>query len=542
MARLHTAALALAAMVLSAGPVLAGDREDADAALSAGRHADALRLFQRVLDRDPSDLHALRWAATLSSWSRKYDAAASYLDRVAALEADPQKAEKARLDRARNLGWAKRHAEAIAAYEALLSGPSRRDAWLGIADAQMGRRDFAAARAAYQKVLEDDPRDVDALLGQARSYAWSGAVEFSRPWFDQALAAAPERPDAGVALAYVELSTDYAGGHRRLRELEGRFPGDAQVKQLGDFARRARLPAITASYARSTDDADSTFDANEAQVKLGLRSGMELTLGGTRTEMRTPGVGNGLVETIHSTLSRGAGSRRQLSLRAGFDRLEGARGQARTEAVGGAVVAFGLGGPWSGTVAATRDTIRHNVGLLDLGLTSSGLAVSIDRRVNVNWFLSGQVGAARLDATNGEANRYDASASVRGRWLLARTLPVEILYSLGLQDHTREIAGHFTPFDYVGHTFAARTFGQLSKVGFFLQAATTIQGFSSGTGAARSDTDGDVSLTTFGGVSFAVAPQVAVEVFALRSEGGVQNPAGFVTKAVGMRLRVLPGR
>jgi tetratricopeptide (TPR) repeat protein len=204
----------------------------------AGSLADAERLYQQVLQGDPTCAHAWCYLGVIQVQGNRLDDAAISLQN--ALHLQPQFPEahcnlgtvflyQGRLDRAidcyesalrfqpnlaeahSNLGKAylelRRYSEAEAsARRALDLAPEHADAWanLGSALQRLGRLDEAVA--CCQKAVAYQPQSPDAHLNLGAAFSALGRVQEAVASFDQALRLRPGFPDAhwGRSLALLQ--------------------------------------------------------------------------------------------------------------------------------------------------------------------------------------------------------------------------------------------------------------------------------------------------------------------------------------------------
>ena len=225
-----------------ADPVEARDR--IERLLSGGAIAEARTAAEEAADRFPEDagLGALCARACLAAGDAEGALDHAYL----ALHHEPgnEAAFAARIAALERLG---RHPEIPAACEELLKArPGHAGALLRLARAANAARDYGAAVDLFAKLIEQEPRNHDALndlgLLLAREFA-----EFARgeALLRRALEVAPSSADARANLAWV-LCEQGAGaeGFRLFDEQVARAPGDHELRLMravallksGDFA------------------------------------------------------------------------------------------------------------------------------------------------------------------------------------------------------------------------------------------------------------------------------------------------------------------
>lgn len=99
----------------------------------------------------------------------------------------------ASMQQARQLSWEKHYDEAVLIYERLLKdNPRDIEASLGLAGVTAWKGDHAGAQRRYEALLKDHPENREALAGLARVLFWQGKHEESVATYDELLAQAPD--------------------------------------------------------------------------------------------------------------------------------------------------------------------------------------------------------------------------------------------------------------------------------------------------------------------------------------------------------------
>jgi Flp pilus assembly protein TadD len=168
-------------------------------------------------------LHAIGFVGTRRMWSLFALVAASLAGAVRA---------GTDLETAQRLVAAGQLTAAEAAYDRLLDADPRRvDARLGRAYVRAFQRDFEKAQADFREVLAADTSNVGALSGLGYALAWSGAYAEAEQQFRRALELAPGQPDAVKGLAYVALwRGDGPEAARRFEAISRDAPPSAEVQ------------------------------------------------------------------------------------------------------------------------------------------------------------------------------------------------------------------------------------------------------------------------------------------------------------------------
>lgn len=105
-------------------------------------------------------------------------------------------------DLRRNQEWAK--AEAILT-EAIAANASRQDLHVMLAEVQVGRQDFTAAYASYERALASGPRDPDLEFAAGTAASAAGKPERAAEHYLAAQAARPDNWQTALYLAQVQL-------------------------------------------------------------------------------------------------------------------------------------------------------------------------------------------------------------------------------------------------------------------------------------------------------------------------------------------------
>jgi len=136
------------------------------------------------------------------------------------------------LETAQRLVAAGQLTAAEAAYDRLLDADPRHiEARLGRAYVRAFQRDFEKAQADFREVLAADAGNLGALSGLGYALAWSGAYREAEQQFRRALELAPGQPDAVKGLAYVALwRGDAPEAARRFEAISRDAPPSAEVQ------------------------------------------------------------------------------------------------------------------------------------------------------------------------------------------------------------------------------------------------------------------------------------------------------------------------
>lgn len=155
---------------------------------------------------------------------------------------------------ARELAWAGRHADAIAAYDRILaSAPSHREATLGRAIILAWANRHAEALTALRALQQEAPgRDADRAI--ARVLAWQGEHTAAERVWRRLLDADAQDAEAWGGLAQVQFWTRRTGdAARSVARARALAPGDADLAELATRIHDARRTTATPRVMQSED-------------------------------------------------------------------------------------------------------------------------------------------------------------------------------------------------------------------------------------------------------------------------------------------------
>jgi tetratricopeptide (TPR) repeat protein len=172
-------------------------------AVGDGRLEELLNLYSKLLARKPDDQPLRFYRGATRLYLR--DAAGAAVDLAACVD-DPRLGGRARVRLGHALLRSDRPEEALAQFEAVLAGSGELavEALSGLIDVAVQRaraRKFADALALYERVLERDPSNYWARMGEPLCWKSLGDPEKAAAAYEAGLAALPEEP---------QLLNDYA--------------------------------------------------------------------------------------------------------------------------------------------------------------------------------------------------------------------------------------------------------------------------------------------------------------------------------------------
>ncbi len=266
----------------------------------AGRHAEAVRLYEALAAQHPELVRELRTdLATERLWAGDPQGALRDLDvRLAEEPTD----HDARVMRALALSHADRLTESLAAYDSLLA-ESPDDAALKVQRARvlnwMGRN--REAIRAYRDELARDPDNRDARLGLAQVENWSGLHRRAIARLEPLAGSANAEPEVLKTLAFAHYWSGNTGGARDWLDLYlAREPYDPEGLELRQRIERESRPSLTGGYARSDDSDGLRIGTTTTELSVPLGTHNTVVLGAQRDNVRDPG---GTVDPLLLTAS-----------------------------------------------------------------------------------------------------------------------------------------------------------------------------------------------------------------------------------------------
>lgn len=179
------------------------------------------------------------------------------------------------------------HAGAEARFDRILAQqPGNVDALAGRGHARAFQKKYDGAKADFRAVLARQPEHLGALIGLAHAHAWAGEHDAALAQFSRALSLAPENVDAQRGAAYAELwRGNPAGALARFEKLLAQAPHDPGAREGAAQARQALAgaPAPSSEQPRPGQPAPGAGTLKELSVWVG-RS--ELPGGATESGLR----------------------------------------------------------------------------------------------------------------------------------------------------------------------------------------------------------------------------------------------------------------
>lgn len=539
--------------------------EAADAAFHAGRHDEALALYDEILAADPEHLRALIQSGKLLSWRNDHDEAIARYDRALAIDASEP---TALLERAKVLSWAGRYDESVAAYRAILAAsPNRPEARLGLARVLSwdGRFDEAAAafrailaddpddlearlglarvfswsgnqlsaRGEYQGVLDRDPANTSAMLGIAQTYAWSGESVEARHWYDSVLEADPEQRGALLGTAYLDLwGGDRFHASRKASLLAQRFPNDDEITRLQQAIRRDSAPVVELNSYRIDDTDDNRVSRYGIESTFAFPRRADFTLAYDRVDVSNTLNGReGTVDSAYGSLLWRPRNDQRVVLRAGVDVLESTAGETENEPIGSLSYAIGVGGRLEGRLQAERRAFYFTTTSLDRGIVADEYSGRLVFRPRSNIRISGGAAFSDLSDENQRIG-YDGGISYR---LPLPSWNVDLSYHYRFFDYDLNLDnGYFDPQDFSSHSAGLNIERDLGSHLYASANVTTgLQSFTLG----ENEVSDDQYLATALLLGVRLTPALSLEVRGATGDYALQNASGYESDELTARLR-----
>jgi hypothetical protein len=526
-------------MLVAAGDALAQTEPPsiaaADRAFEQGRHDEALALYDKVLESDPSNAQALVRSGMLLSWKDKHVAAIERYDRALALNPDNYKAQ---LERAKVLSWSRQFDKAADAFATIAEkNPDDREARIGLARVYSWGGNQPRARAEYMKLVEANPADAGALLGVAQTYAWGGDSLAALEWYDKALLAEPGKMEALMGRSYVDLwSGERARSVETAADLGKRFPANSDVQALQRAIDDSMSFWFRTTYDAIEDTDDNQLDTYRVEVGDAISPRVDYRLVLRRSDMTNPS-SDAVIDRAAGQLSILPGGGHRFDFIVGSDRTEDTAGERDSEIVGSAVWAFGINRKTSGNVAIARETMIYSTKIADAGIGYDSISANLIQKFSRDMSVEVRGSIWSLTDDNERAG-YDGAF----RWT-PRTGSVRWLAGVGYRAFSYDLNldnGYFDPTDYSTYFALLGARGNFGSSDATWDLATEVgrQSFT----LAGIDTDGDQTLSGILTLGFPVGDWVTIEVYAAHSDSAMQTATGFESDGYGVRLRVQQGR
>ena len=428
-------------MVLGAAPAAGQGGDSAAVAWVRGDTDTAVRLYERRLQDDSTDVVALHRLALARAWARDFDESLPLFDRL--LELEPTNGQ-ARVHRSNALAWAGRHDEAIDGYRAAMAvDPDDTDARLGLARVLAWSGRFGAAENAFREVLARDPSNLEARKGLARVAGWSGHLRQGERRWREVLTSRPEDVDALVGLAATLRWQGRTGAAIDVLEQAERLaPDNTDVVTQRRWLNASAGPSVSPSFLYESDSDGNRSELFRVTGRWLPTGSLGVRLVADSRELAESG-GSGLESSTRSAdvlVSLGVGQGWTLSGGGGV--RTGTRETQETMGLWRAGVSSPSYLPVSASVVASRTAFDYTAVLAERNVAVDEVALVVSSNTPGNRLRAGLRGAlARFDAA--EDNR---------RWLAGAHVTYRVVpaFSVGLNARTfgfsRDVdAGYWDP-------------------------------------------------------------------------------------------------
>jgi tetratricopeptide (TPR) repeat protein len=216
-----------------------------------GQYDDALRNFQGLLEERPDDTDALEGMARVHMWAGRLSAALSiFLDLVARYPANPEYT----VGLARVQMNLRHYSEARKTLTTFLAAhPHNHDAQLQLADLDLREGHRAEALRRFNHLISEDPTDAEALKGNVRVAYYRGDLVYAHDLMAKIVEDDPRDVTALLLLANLERALHHTRRARTLlNRAEALDPRNADVRELANTLDLESQPVLhtSASFAR----------------------------------------------------------------------------------------------------------------------------------------------------------------------------------------------------------------------------------------------------------------------------------------------------
>jgi tetratricopeptide (TPR) repeat protein len=378
----------------------------------AGDLPEAEAEVRRVLTAQPENLEALSALAQFQSWSgRGEEALDSY---QAVLSIAPEHAAGAQW--ARTVARVEGHEASIAAFESLVaSDPTDVEARVGLATAFAYTGEYDAALAQYEEVLRIAPSDVRAAIGRARVLGWSGRLVAAQSAAVRAVEAAPNVGRTWAMLGQIYRWQGRDADAKQALETAARLaPTDAEIRDQLQAVRLAFAPAAQPTFAAERDSDGNRMLTTSLGASWHPLDRLELRASGYHRRLEQSLATGALERTASGMLVRGT-----YQTRPGWV-LSGGVGGSMSDGPDDprflsfeAAVRTPTRFPLGAGLALTSAGLDATAALAQRGVRASELLVTTRWTPGPAWRVDGSVGIGRYEGTERNGRRSAALAASR---------------------------------------------------------------------------------------------------------------------------------
>jgi len=263
-------------------------------AARSDRHADAVRHFQRAMEREPAlrrDL-LVETAVRMTFSGRPADAVPLFREALA-WDLPAEQKLRARRHLALALSWSGSLREAAGEYRALSDAdPADVEARVGLARVLSWTGRLEESREQYERVLRQDPKHREARRGVAQLLTWTGRQREARALLRDLLAENPDDVETHFALAEAQAGVGRPDAARTtLTELLTRLPEHRPSQELLSRLRRQERPETRLDYQRIARSDRLDIGILTAVQSVQLNRGLSTLEGRYQRFDYTPGAG-----------------------------------------------------------------------------------------------------------------------------------------------------------------------------------------------------------------------------------------------------------
>ncbi|TAL36885.1 MAG: tetratricopeptide repeat protein [Spirochaetes bacterium] len=184
--------------------------------LYSGRAEEGVKLLEQAMSLDPKNPYIMLYLGKGYSWLSKYDKAIEMYTKAAELAGPNEEVHwQARFGAAQTTSWKKDYNGAVQQYSLLMieyrnAPPAfKSEVFLALGDVYSWRLEYDAAIEQFNKALELDPKNIEALNRIAKIHLWDRAFKESRIYSEKVLALEPGNLEAKTRIEELDLIRPY---------------------------------------------------------------------------------------------------------------------------------------------------------------------------------------------------------------------------------------------------------------------------------------------------------------------------------------------
>jgi len=234
---------------------------EGDDALAFGRFYEAVEAYRGALDENPNSLGAVIGLAEAYYWLGEYDQAQRYVERAERLARTSPRV----INLAGRIAIGRGDLDAADAAFARVQQvePNNVDAAIGRAELALARGQSVEAASRLERALQLNPENRKALLSLILVYEYLGEAEVAQRYLELALSVHRDLPEAHVLAAqYYARAGDYEAASRSARTAQAIDPANRAARTI-----RAEIAIVQESYLEAATIAEQLIADERGDVR-----------------------------------------------------------------------------------------------------------------------------------------------------------------------------------------------------------------------------------------------------------------------------------